>query len=97
MFAISRTGIHRNPEIQKSCMRSDRLLQFIRLFSQEKKITEFEERVGWAFAAWTRLPYEERPQASYERHSVAAVLEAEDYRRLDDFVAPMLPTFCAET
>jgi hypothetical protein len=56
MFAISRTGIHRNPEIQKSCMRSDRLSQFLRLFNQEKKITEFEERVGWAFAAWTRLP-----------------------------------------
>ena len=53
--------------------------------------------VGRAFAAWTRLPYEERLQASYERHAVAAVLEAEDYHRLDDFVAPMLPTFCAET
>ena len=97
MFAISRTGIHANPEIQK--IGCGRIASYSSSACSARRKRSRNLRNGSAGRSPLGPGFlsEERLQASYERHAVVAVLEAEDYRRLDDFVAPMLPTFCAET
>jgi hypothetical protein len=75
------------PKDPEGWMKLDRLLPFIREFNRERDIRRFEERVGWTFAAWTRLPYEVRRKCLFERAVVATVLQAGTYRRIDHFFA----------
>jgi hypothetical protein len=75
------------PKDPETWMKLDRLLPFMREFSRQKDFRKLEESVGWAFAAWTRLPYEFRLSSVFERAVVAALLEERTFRRIDHFFA----------
>lgn len=71
------------PKYPDDWTKVDRLLPFAR----QSDAGRLDERIGWAFAAWTRLPYEHRVRAMLERAIVAELLNDGSFRRFDGFYA----------
>lgn len=74
----------RDPE---QWMKLDKLWPLIRENNRGEDISRFEERVGWTFAAWTRLSRLDRYSVMAEREVVASILRQDEFRRFENFFA----------
>jgi hypothetical protein len=72
-----------NPE---SWIDKDPLSMWIREYAGPETRDRLETSAGWAFAAWTRLPYAERMSALFERAVVAEATRRGYSKQFDDFV-----------
>lgn len=80
----SRDWEPRDPE---TWLKSDPLWPMVRELASGLELEQFEDRVGWTFAAWTHLGYQDRLRVLVERAIVAALLRKSNFRDFSDLLA----------